>query len=542
MERHRMAEHTRYERLYGLFLAYAALLALFGLIMDTPVNILRGLSTIILTEDALITDYVLIAGPGAALVNSALVTAISTLILRRSGEPFNGFSPVVVGLMSGFSLFGKNFVNIWPILLGTFLYAKSRREPVGKYAPVGLLATALAPVVSYIALDNGWGTPLAGGLVGILIGFIMPPLSAYTYKIQNGMNLYNVGFACGLVAFILVPLMGSMGATPATRYHWATGYDLTFGIALGLLCVACCLAGLFCTKHPLWATWAGYRRLLQDSGRAPSDFLRMFGAGPVLLNTGINGLISMAFILCSGGDLNGPTVGGILTIMGFSAFGKHAFNIIPVMAGVFLGGLVMHWSLSDSAVQLACLFCTTLAPISGYFGWPFGVLAGFLHSSVVLYTGTPVAGMNLYNNGFSGGLVAIVLYPVIIAVVRHRKPTLVDQDYFDPLEHDEPVVPPVPTPSQRRRTCDPGPSPRRILLSMPIPAEASPRRETPPPFVVFQANCSLISVFPASIPSSRVFFLVLKHNSVLNICPLPFFFSSRHLFHFFFRFIFLTLP
>ena len=28
MERHRMAEHTRYERLYGLFLAYAALLAL----------------------------------------------------------------------------------------------------------------------------------------------------------------------------------------------------------------------------------------------------------------------------------------------------------------------------------------------------------------------------------------------------------------------------------------------------------------------------------------------------------------------------------
>ena len=214
MERHRMAEHTRYERLYGLFLAYAALLALFGLIMDTPVNILRGLSTIILTEDALITDYVLIAGPGAALVNSALVTAISTLILRRSGEPFNGFSPVVVGLMSGFSLFGKNFVNIWPILLGTFLYAKSRREPVGKYAPVGLLATALAPVVSYIALDNGWGTPLAGGLVGILIGFIMPPLSAYTYKIQNGMNLYNVGFACGLVAFILVPLMGSMGATP----------------------------------------------------------------------------------------------------------------------------------------------------------------------------------------------------------------------------------------------------------------------------------------------------------------------------------------
>ena len=34
----------------------------------------------------------------------------------------------------------------------------------------------------------------------------MPALSAYTYKIQNGMNLYNMGFACGLTAMILVPL------------------------------------------------------------------------------------------------------------------------------------------------------------------------------------------------------------------------------------------------------------------------------------------------------------------------------------------------
>ena len=436
------AEPMRYDRMYSLLWIYTAVLALFGLLLDSPTQILQGLTTIILTEDALITDYVLIAGPGAALINSALVTAISLILLRLSREPFNGFSLVVIGLMSGFSLFGKNFVNVWPILIGSWLYAKLRGEHFGKYIPTGLLSTALAPVVSYIALDNGWGTPLLGGLVGILIGFILPPLSAYTYKIQNGMNLYNVGFACGLLAFILIPLISSMGATPATRYHWAEGYDLLFGLALGIFCTALFLLGLLCSGKPAWASWAGYRRLLVTSGRAPSDYLRMFGAGPVLINTGINGLIGMAFILFAGGDLNGPTVGGILTIMGFSAFGKHARNIIPVMAGVFLGSVVMHWSLSDSAVQLACLFCTTLAPISGYFGWPFGVLAGFLHSSVVLYTGTPVAGMNLYNNGFSGGLVAIVLYPLIIDIFRHRRPTLTDRDYFDPVEHDEPLQPP----------------------------------------------------------------------------------------------------
>lgn len=48
------------------------------------------------------------------------------------------------------------------------------------------------------------------------------------------------------------------------------------------------------------------------------------------------------------------------------------------------------------------------------------VLAGFLHASVVLCTSSPVAGMNLYNNGFSAGLVAIVLSALIPAL---RRPT-----------------------------------------------------------------------------------------------------------------------
>lgn len=54
-----------------------------------------------MTEDPLITDYVRLAGVGAALINSSVVTALSVLILRSSGEPANGFTLVVVGLMGG---------------------------------------------------------------------------------------------------------------------------------------------------------------------------------------------------------------------------------------------------------------------------------------------------------------------------------------------------------------------------------------------------------------------------------------------------------
>ena len=434
----------RYRRMYPAALCFAAFLAAIGLILDDPSNILPGLWKIMITEDALITDYMEIAGVGAAFVNSALVTLISIGILYLAKDPINGYTVVEIGLMAGFALFGKNIVNIWPIIGGTFLYAKLRREPFYTYASVSLLATALSPVVSYVALDNGWGNLPAGVLVGILIGFILPPLSAYTYKIQNGMNLYNMGFACGLLALILAPVMSSMGADLSTNYHWATGYNLPLGAAMGGMCIVFIAAGLFFCKRPVWAAWAGYRRLLQTTGRAPSDYLRMLGSAPVLINMGVNGLIGIVFILVTGGDLNGPTIGGIMTIIGFSAFGKHARNITPVMLGVVLGGLLLHQDLGAGAMQLAMLFGTTLAPVSGYFGWPFGIVAGFLHSAVVLYAGSPVSGLNLYNNGFSGGLIAIVLYPIITAAIRHCKPELQDEDYFDAFEHDTPTVPPPP--------------------------------------------------------------------------------------------------
>lgn len=222
-----------------------------------PGNILRGLRTIVYTEDALITDYIAVAGPGAALCNAALVTAITLCLLYFSNETFNGTTQLEVGLMSGFALFGKNFVNIWPILAGSFLYARFRREPLGTYIHIGLLTTALSPLVSYIALDNGWGNVYSAVAVGVLHGFIMPPLSSYTYRIQNGMNLYNAGFACGLVAMILVPLMSSLGADPTVHYNWATGDNRLFAGMLSGLCLVLILCGLFCCRKPVWAAWAG---------------------------------------------------------------------------------------------------------------------------------------------------------------------------------------------------------------------------------------------------------------------------------------------
>lgn len=430
---------NRYEKIFSSTIAASVLLMLLGVALDDPANILPGLYRIVTMQDLLITDYVHIAGVGATLINSGLVTILSILIIKLSGDPFNGFTLVEMGLMAGFSLFGKNLFNIWPILLGTWLYAKYQKEPFAKYASVGLLATSLAPLVSYMSLGSIHASLPLGLFTGVVIGFILPSLSAYTYKIQNGMNLYNMGFACGLLAMMIVPVLTAFGDKPDSVLYWAEGYNRTFSVILLVLCAISILTGLFATGTPFWAVWAGYRRLLSTTGRAPSDYLRMFGAGPVLVNMGVNGILGMLYILIVGGDLNGPTLGGIFTIIGFSAFGKHAFNILPVMIGVALGAYGMHYTPNYPSLQLAGLFGTTLAPIAGHFGWLFGILAGFIHSALVLQTGGPVAGLNLYNNGFSGGLIAIVLYPTITAIVRHRRPKLRDEDYYDLFEESAPI-------------------------------------------------------------------------------------------------------
>ena len=237
---------------------------------------------------------------------------------------------------------------------------------------------------------------------------------------------------------MLVPILTAVGDAPSSVLYWAEGYNLPFGVAITLMCLVFIVSGLFFSGHPAWATWAGYRRILTSTGRAPSDFLLTVGGGPVLINMGVNGLLATGYILLVGGDLNGPTLGGILTIIGFSAYGKHARNILPIMCGVLLGGIFMHYNVETPGLQLAALFGTTLAPFAGVFGWPVGVLAGFLHSAVVLQAGYVLAGVNLYNNGFSGGLIAIVLFPTVTAIFQHRKPDLTPRNLFEVFEADKP--------------------------------------------------------------------------------------------------------
>lgn len=254
-------------------------------------------------------------------------------------------------------------------------------------------------------------------LTGTVIGFVLPPLCTHVHYSHKGYSLYNVGFAGGIIATVIVSMFKSFGITIESRLIWSEGNNGMFLALLFVLFGGMILYGVLSGKKE---AVRGYRNILKCYGLGGTDYYKTEGGSATLINMGVNGLASMIILVALGGELNGPTIGSIFTVVGFSATGKHLRNILPVMAGVCLASVAKNWSITDPSAQLALLLSTTLAPIAGEFGILAGVLAGFLHSSVALNVGIVYGGMNLYNNGFAGGIVAIFLVPVIQSVMDRR--------------------------------------------------------------------------------------------------------------------------
>ena len=394
-----------------LFVAHGALLFLLGLALDTPEEIWNGLMHIVVDPDYLITDYMEVGGVGAALVNSALLTWGCVALLFFLRVEVRGITVAAVFTVSGFALFGKNVANIWFVMAGVALFARFRREPFSRYLHVALFGTALAPLVSQVLFLSFLAWPLRFALaavLGLALGFTLPPLALAFLRIHQGYNLYNVGFTAGMVGTMVVSLARSFGLVPESRVIWSKEFTSTLLPVLIVYFFALALWGLFPRSSR-----QGLRAIWRSSGRLLSDFTDLADFRTVVANMGCTALVPLGYLVLIGGDLNGPTVGGLFTVAGFAAFGKHPWNVTPILLGVALGGLTKTWYLTMPSAQLAALFSTTLAPIAGEFGPLAGVTAGYLHSSVALSVGALTAGFNLYNNGFAGGLVAAFLVPLL---------------------------------------------------------------------------------------------------------------------------------
>ena len=388
--------------------AYVSTLIIIGLAWPQPDSILQGWWRILQSPSVLLSDYMVIGGPGSAFVNAGVVGLIGLLLLTITHTAISGPTIAAVFTMSGFALFGKNPLNILPIILGVYIYSRIKREPFKAYIVVAMFGTALGPFVSQAIF--GSGLPLAVGYAaGIVIGFVLPPLAPHLLHNHQGLNLYNLGFTAGIIGTIGLGLLKGFGYGSTPTLHWSLAHSDTLFMVFMVYFASMIVLGIL-----LKGSWNGVKEILKLSGALISDFTVQAGFANTLINMGLVGFVGMGYIRLVGGTLNGPTLGGIFTMVGFGAFGKHPKNIIPVMAGVWLACLIMVPQAAEPGPLLAALFGTTLAPIAGSFGPLVGVVAGALHLTTVMHVGVMHGGMNLYNNGLAGGLVATL----IVAMAR----------------------------------------------------------------------------------------------------------------------------
>ncbi len=412
-----------YRHLYSL--CFFLLAAAF--ILDPPLEVFQGFIRILLSPGNLITDYIAVGGLGAAFFNSGTVGLVSVLLLHRHGLKING--PVIAGIVTvcGFAFFGKTLFNSLPITIGALLYSRFMRVPFKNLAVTGLFATALAPLVSTLSFGMGfpvWRGILSGYLVGFVIGFIVPPLSAAFINFHQGYNLYNTGFVAGIIGMVATGLLRMFDLQVNTVSIISSGNNLLLSLPILFFCLILLLVGLRKNK---WS-FRHYHQLVKLSGRLHSDFVEACGFGVTLINMGLTGFISWCYIMIVGGQINGPTIGALFTIIGFSAYGKHLLNVIPIFIGAFLASVLNMHDPGSTVGVIVVLFGSTLAPIAGGYGGVAGVVAGFIHVSMSLNIGYLHGGMNLYNNGFSGGFVAAFLAPIFTLIkdsLKDRKnPTM----------------------------------------------------------------------------------------------------------------------
>ena len=401
--------NRQYYYLFGLF----AMLMLLAFCIESPQSLFRGMITILISPSQLFTDYTQIASVGSTLLNVAIMLVINIYSYKKLEIPVNGTVIGSLGMLAGFSFFGKNLFNSIPFMLGVWIYAKVTKQNYRNYVIVGLFGSSLGPLVSFLAfggvLPSGVSILIAYTL-GIFIGFILPQLATQFLGFHQGFSLYNVGFTAGIVGMVVLGFMNAFEIEVETKTLANTDSPLILYVLLIGLCVILIATSIY--LHVTKKEKYQFKLLLKLSGRLPSDFVEMTNLATVTLNVSIMGFILLSYVLLNGGQLNGPIVGSIIGAMSFGAFGNQVKNTVPVLVGIMIGCYLTGVDVASTSALVAAIFGTTLAPVSGYYGSIAGVIAGVVHITLVSHVVVMHGGLNLYNNGFAGGFVAAVLVPI----------------------------------------------------------------------------------------------------------------------------------
>lgn len=392
---------------------------LLALTYQNPIRILQGLNAIRLSNDVLLTDYIVLSGTGSALFNSAILTLFNLYFFKKLKLKPNGIIISSLFLVSGFSFMGKNPFNIWPFYIGGFIYSKVHNIEYKNVFIISMLSTSLSPLISVLILSLKYGLMISlflSAIIGSFLGYVMPAVSSQILMAHSGYSIYNMGFAAGLTGVLTFSVLKMLKIPVESNFIVNDVPDHRLHLFFAGYFILLILYGYMTNG---WS-FDGYLTLMTRSGRLVTDMTRLDGFSISFVNMGLMGLIAIIYVFLLGGILNGATIAAVLAVSGFGSFGKHPKNTIPILAGVAFSALIFKMDISSTHVITAGLFGTTLAPIVGEYGSIYGLILGFLHLSLIGTIGPLHGGIHLYNNGLSGGIVATLFMPMLDALKKEK--------------------------------------------------------------------------------------------------------------------------
>jgi hypothetical protein len=416
-------EEINRRRILFLMLIISSAFISTAFLVEKPLKVLKGEWKIITSPGILVTDFIALSNLGSAFFNAGITTLMGCVLALIIKQRINGYFISAIFALAGFSFFGKTPFNSIPIFIGVYLYDKYflHHQVRNLIAPL-LFGATLGPIVSQISFGFGWGIKgiVLGIVIGIICGGLFAAIMGHVSTFHQGYNLYNAGTSAGLIGTVVYMFMKGFGLKIDSVFYWSTEYTQFLSVYLSVLFLFLLLLGL------VWgANISNFKKILNSSGHSPADYIKLTELGTTLCNMSIIGFIQLGYVLLVGGAVNGPTIAAILITTGFGALGQHPRNILPIMIGVYLVCIPQIWSHSDPGPLLAALFCTCLAPLSGRFGFFTGLVAGALHLPMVMHVGGLHGFMNLYNNGFAGGLVMLLL----VGIIKGLNPKLLEGEW-----------------------------------------------------------------------------------------------------------------
>ena len=406
------------KQILGVMLGYSIAMLITALAVGDWAASWQGFLTIQDSPSQLTIDYFKLGTVGGTFLNTSLVGLACVLLCWVSRGPLNGLTLMAYFLTGGFSFFGINVLNIWPIFLGTWIFARVTGQRFGTQVNFAMFATALAPFVSealcrYPVFDALPGEVVLEVLLALVLGFVagffLPVLCKYGPNIHKGYTLYNAASMAGFLGIFLYAMMfKAIGIEAPTNTDIGQSHLVAVNNFAILADLAMIAAGFVMNGK----SFKGYKQIITATGYS-CDFTDKTNVGLTIINVGIFGLFSSAYYHIAGANFTGPTVGCMVCLLAIAPMGAHILNVLPIMIGYAIAAAFGDFTLSTQAIVVGFCFAGAMAPISGRFGSLSGVIAGLIHACIVTTVVTFHGGFCLYNGGFTAAVTVITLLPIL---------------------------------------------------------------------------------------------------------------------------------